>query len=151
TGLGVTDYNYFRGMANFQGAGFTPSTLTTVPVHNLVDDVSWTKGRHTIQFGGNLRIITDNSSSNASNFSYSFTNVYWLDFAGISNTCTSLDPAALGASTNQGGTDFTCGGNNGVYPSVDPSWGVNYDFATAALAGLLTETNKVYNQDKTGH
>ncbi len=34
---------------------------------------------------------------------------------------------------------------------MDGSWGVNYDFATAALAGLLTETNKVYNQDKTGH
>jgi hypothetical protein len=149
TGLGVSDYNYFRGMANFQGAGFTPSTLTNVPVHNIVDDVSWTKGKHTIQFGGNLRIITDNRTSNSSNYSYSFTNVYWLDNAGIANTCSSLDPAALGNSTDFNANSIC--GNNGTYPSVDSSWGVNYDFATAALAGLLTETNKVYNQDKSGH
>ncbi len=133
TGLGVSDYNYFRGMANFQGAGFTPSELTNVPVHNIVDDLSWTKGKHTIQFGGNLRIITNNRTGNGSNYSNALTNVYWLDNSGISNTGSSLDPAA------------------GGYPSVDSSWGVNYDFATAALAGLLTETNKVYNQDKTGH
>lgn len=133
TGLGVSDYNYFRGMANFQGAGFTPTTLTNVPVHNIVDDVSWTKGKHTIQFGGNLRIITDNRNGNESNFSYAFTNVYWLDNAGIANTGSSLDPAF------------------GGYPSVDSSFGVNYDFAMAALGGLLTETNKVYNQDKNGH
>jgi len=151
SGLGVSDYNYFRGMANFQGAGFTPSEFTNVPVHNIVDDVSWTKGKHTIEFGGNLRIIANNRTGNESNFSNAFTNVYWLDNSGIANTCSSLDPAALGASTNQAGTAFTCGGNNGTYPSVDPAWGVNYDFATAALAGLLTETNKVYNQDKTGH
>ena len=134
TGLGVSDYNYFRGMANFQGAGFTPSELTNVPVHNIVDDVSWTKGKHTIQFGGNLRIVTNNRTGNGSNYSYAYTNVYWLDFAGISGTGTSLDPA-----TGVG------------YPTVDSSFGVNYDFAMSALAGLLTETNKVYNQDKTGH
>jgi Carboxypeptidase regulatory-like domain len=133
TGLGVSDYNFFRGMANFQGAGFTPSTFTTVPVHNIVDDVSWTKGKHTIQFGGNLRIITDNPSGNGSNYSYAYTNVYWLDNAGLSGTGTSLDPGAAG------------------YPTVDSSFSVNYDFAMSALAGLLPEVNKQYNQDKNGH
>jgi hypothetical protein len=133
TGLGVNDYNYFRGFDNYQGAGFTPSILTTVPVHNLVDDVSWTKGKHTIQFGGNLRVVTNNRTGNAQNYSYAFSNVYWLDLAAIANTGSSLDPAI------------------GGYPAVDGSFGTNYDFATAAVAGLLTETNKVYNQDKSGH
>ena len=133
SGLGVSDYNFFRGMANFQGVGFTPSEFTNVPVHNIVDDVSRTKGRYSIEFGGNLRIITNNRTGNESNYSNAFTNVYWLDYAGIANTGTSLDPGA------------------GDILRVDSSWGVNYDFATAALAGLLTETNKVYNQDKTGH
>lgn len=133
SGLGVTDHNNFRGMASVQGAGFTPSTLTNVPVHNLVDDVSWTKGKHTFQFGGNLRIIANNRTGNASNFSEAVTNVYWLDNAAVANTGSSLDPAG------------------GGYPSVDPSFGTNYDFAIAALAGLLTETDKYYNQDKTGH
>lgn len=133
TGLGISDYNYFRGMANYQGAGFGPSEFTNVPVHNIVDDFSWTRGKHTFQFGGNLRIIGDNRTGNFSNYSYAFTNVYWLDNSGIANTGSSLDPGAFG------------------YPAVDGNWGVNYDFATAAVAGLLTETNKVYNQDKSGH
>ncbi|MGH9941424.1 MAG: carboxypeptidase regulatory-like domain-containing protein, partial [Pyrinomonadaceae bacterium] len=41
----------------------------TTPVHNLVEDISWVRGKHTFQFGGNVRYIT-NSSVNFSN-SYS--------------------------------------------------------------------------------
>jgi carboxypeptidase family protein len=135
-GLGVTDFNYFRGMAYPTGQGYTASEFTNVPVHNIVDDVSWTKGKHTFQFGGNLRIISNNRTGNESNYSYAYTNVYWLYYAGIAGTGTDLDPGKFAASG---------------YPAVDSSFGTNYDFATAAVAGLLTETNKVYNQDKTGH
>jgi len=150
TGLGVADYNYFRGMDNYTAAGFTPTTLTNVPVHNIVDDVSWTKGKHTFGFGGNLRIITNNRTGNAQNYSYAFTNVYWLDLSGISNKCTGLDPATMGVAVNSNGNQV-CPGATGLYPAVDPSFGVNYDFAMAAVAGLLTETNVVYNQNKDGH
>ncbi len=131
SGLSATDFNHFRGLDDVQG--FTNSVLTNVPVHNLVDDVSWTKGKHTFQFGGNLRIIGNNRTGNAQNISTADTNVFWLDHAGIANTGSSLDPGAFG------------------YPAVDGSFGESYDFATAAVAGLLTETNKTYNQDKTGH
>jgi hypothetical protein len=130
-GLSTTDFNHFRGLDDVQG--FTSTVLTNVPVHNLVDDVSWTKGKHTFQFGGNLRMIGNNRTGNADNISFTSTNVFWLDFAGIANTGTSLDPGAFG------------------YPFVDGSFGESYDFASAAVAGLLTETNKIYNQDKTGH
>lgn len=149
-GLGVANYNYFRGMDNYTAAGFTPTTLTTVPVHNIVDDISWTKGKHTLGFGGNLRIITNHRTGNAENFSYAFTNVYWLDVAAISGKCNGLDPAQAGVAVDSNGNQI-CPGATGLYPAVDPSFGVNYDFAMAALAGLLTETNVVYNQDKTGH
>jgi hypothetical protein len=138
SGLGVSDYSYFRGMALPLGTGFTPSTFNNVPVHNFVDDVSWTKGKHTLQFGGNLRIVTNNRSGNAQNFSFSFTNVYWLDNAGLSNQGTPSNPASL---------DPEWFG----LPAVDSGFSTNYDFATAAVAGLLTETDKLYNQDKTGH
>ncbi len=139
-GLSDSDYNHFRGMTDVHA--FTNSVFTNVPVHNIVDDLSWTKGKHTLQFGANLRIIKNNRLGNSQNVSFAETNVFWLAPAGISGTCTALDPASLG--------NTVCG-NNGPYPSVDPAFGVNYDFAMAALAGLLTETNKVYNQDKTGH
>ena len=65
-------------------------------MHNIVDDVSWTKGKHTIQFGGNLRIITNNRSGNGSQlFVFGKPNVYWLDNAGlVGDWETSLDPGA---------------------------------------------------------
>ncbi|MCU1305471.1 MAG: hypothetical protein JWN45_166 [Acidobacteriaceae bacterium] len=140
-GLSASDFNHFRGLDDVRSFG--NSVLTNVPVHNFVDDVSWTKGKHTFQFGGNLRIITNNRAGNAQNVSSTSTNVFWLGPAAIANTCTSLDPASLGA-TGCGGTDLG-------YPSVDSSFGESFDFAAAAVAGLLTQTNKIYNQDKTGH
>ncbi len=50
-------------------AFFTTSRVT--PVHNILDDVSWIKGRHTIQIGTNIRMISNNRIT--------FTNAY--DFA----------------------------------------------------------------------
>src|SRR5689334_883062 len=39
-------------------------TLTRVnPVHNFVDDLSWVKGKHTFQFGGNVAISTNGRTS----------------------------------------------------------------------------------------
>ncbi len=130
-GLNAVDHNTFRGLDNVQG--FTGTVLTNVPVHNFVDDLSWTKGKHTFQFGGNLRLITNDRAGNAENYSYADTNVYWLDNAGIANTGSSLDPSAFSR-----------------YPLVDEGFDTSYDFATAAVAGLLTEVDKYYNQDKTG-
>ena len=37
--------------------GFRRSSLVNVPTNNITDDVVLTKNKHTIQFGGNLRII----------------------------------------------------------------------------------------------
>jgi hypothetical protein len=31
-----------------------------LPVHNFVDDVTWTKGKHTLVAGGNFRVMTNN-------------------------------------------------------------------------------------------
>ncbi|HEV8145385.1 MAG TPA: carboxypeptidase-like regulatory domain-containing protein, partial [Bryobacteraceae bacterium] len=42
------------------------------PTSNFVDDLTWTRGRHTIQFGGNFRVIeNDRISSNLPNYSFS--------------------------------------------------------------------------------
>ena len=47
------------------------TTSRTTPVHNILDDLSWVKGRHTFQFGANIRKIDNNRIT--------FTNAY--DFA----------------------------------------------------------------------
>jgi len=113
---------------------FSPyrSTNSTIPVHNVVDDFSWTKGKHTLEFGGNWRLITYNKFSTDASFSDAITNAGFLPATGFANKGTSFDPAAFG------------------FPAVDPSFANGYDFPMTALAGLITEVDAAYIRDKTG-
>jgi hypothetical protein len=43
----------------FQPNGEQHTLSQVVPVHNFTDDVSWIRGNHTIQFGGNVRLISN--------------------------------------------------------------------------------------------
>jgi hypothetical protein len=52
---------------------FPRALIRVAPVHNFVDDATWTKGKHTIQFGANIRLNTNDRGSFATSFpSYSF-------------------------------------------------------------------------------
>ncbi len=139
-GLNSQDYNTLRGLDDTQALNYTdtPSIFTNVPVHNFIDDVSWTKGKHTIQFGTNWRLIHNNRESNSQNLSYGYANLYWMSPSFISNQKppVSLDPGLMGA--NAGGS----------YPSVDPAFGSSYDFAAVQVAGLMSQVYTVTNQDK---
>ncbi len=128
-GLKDQHFVHFRGLDNIQG--FDTSLTTHVPVHNFVDDVNWTKGKHNLQFGGNYRRIDNIRSSNSTSFFTATTNVSWLDNAAIANTGSSLDPAAFG------------------FPAVDNSFSSSYDSPVAALVGLVTEVDANYNLTKT--
>ncbi len=129
SGLNSQPFNRLRGLDD--AVGLTPSILTNVPVHNFIDDVSWTKGRHNIQFGTNWRLIHNNRQSNAQNLSEGYANLYWMSPSFISGTGASLDPA-LGAG----------------FPVVDPSFGTSYDFAAVQLMGIMSQVYTVTNQDK---
>ena len=135
-GLQTQPYNDFRGMDNINA--FTPTINTHVPVKNIVDDVTKVMGSHTLQFGGNYREIDNLRESDAQNFFQGQTNVYWLNFSGISNTGTSLDPASINPVTQEQ-----------YYPAVDPDFSASYDFAMAALAGIITQINANYELSKT--
>ena len=139
-GLQNQPFVNFRGMDNINA--FTPTINTHVPVKNFVDDVTKVMGNHTLGFGGNYRQIDNLRESNEQNFFGALTNVYWLNFSGISNTGSSLDPAAFGYQSG------ATGDPNFRYPAVDPNFGANYDFAMAALAGLITQVNANYELDK---
>jgi hypothetical protein len=135
-GLETQAYNDFRGMDNINA--FTPTINTHVPVKNIVDDVTKVMGSHTFQFGGNYREIDNLRESDAQNFFQGQTNVYWLNVSGISNTGSSLDPAAF---PNPATPGFN-------YPAVDPDFSANYDFPMAALVGILTQVNANYELTK---
>src|SRR6185437_6609888 len=129
-GLQTSAFVNFRGLNDLHGE--TPATRVIVPMHNLVDDVTWTKGKHTFQFGGTLRIINDERLGNTDSFNFGQTNVSWLDQAGIAGSGESLDPAMFG------------------FPTVSGDFVQSYDLPMAALAGLVPFVEGEYNRDKTG-
>lgn len=68
----------------FQPLAFTRTLSRTTPVHNFVDDISWIKGNHTLGFGGNVRLITNNRNSFANSFDTAVVNPSFYDFSGDS-------------------------------------------------------------------
>lgn len=121
---------YTGGLSN--PVGETPTTNVHVPLHNFVDDVTWTKGNHTLQFGANLRIVNDLRESNAQSFNYAVVNPTWLAAGGISGDQTSLDPGAF----------------PNVAPPVDTSFTAAYDLAVSSLTGIVPQVTGSYQMTK---
>jgi Carboxypeptidase regulatory-like domain len=124
-GIGTQPRVTFRGLDD--PVGFHRSSFASVPMNNLIDDVTLTKGKHILQFGGNLRIINNNRLSNDINFFQSSSNPAWLASGGIAGTGGPLDPG-----------------------NVASSFGNSYDQPLSALLGTLPEITSTYNQDKNG-
>ena len=73
-GTGVyTDFRFFTPLT-----AETRNTIYSVPVNNIVDNLSWTKGRHTLQFGGNWRLVHQNRGTDDNSFNSATSNPYWL-------------------------------------------------------------------------
>ena len=116
-GIGEGAYANFYGMSTI-GAE-TRNTSVNVPVQNLVDDLTWTHSRHTISFGGQYRLIHNQSLSDGLSYGSAVTNSYALVNGGIVGTGQSFDPTAFGL------------------PSVDPNFAGSYNYSMTNLAGLL--------------
>ena len=111
---------------------FSRATSVQVPVHDLVDDVSWAKGNHTMQFGGDLRIVNDLRSSTQNSFFDAQTNVAFIANSGLANKGGSLDPAKF------------------AFPPVAGFFQTSYDITMTDLAGIIGEVDAIYNRTKTG-
>lgn len=62
---------------------FFSRTLSRVtPTHNFTDDFTWIKGNHTMQFGGNVRMIRNQRVDFANAFDSAITNPSFYDFSG---------------------------------------------------------------------
>jgi hypothetical protein len=126
------DWIFFRGLNDPAGA-VTRSTAFQRPTHNFVDDISWTHGRHTWQFGTQIAIIREPRLSTAASFSDGSANASWVDTSGYAGKSGSpLNPS-----------------NNGL-PDVDPSFANSYDYPIQALLGIVTEVDAKYNFQKDG-
>jgi len=131
TGLQTQPYVSWYKMSSFQGE--TPTVSQKIPVHNIADNLAWTRGSHTLQFGGSLLFVRSFSSSNARSFDTALMDPFGLLYSAIANTGQSLDPGAFG------------------FPPVDPNYGLNYTFAAMTLAGLIPYDTASSNLNKQGN
>ena len=113
-GIGVGDFVDFRFMSTTTSE--SRSSSTSVPVNNIVDNLSWTKGKHSFQFGGNWRLIHQNHVSDSTTWQGASSNPYWL------------------------------GGNPPMPASgVADGFGNSYEIAFANLVGTIPSLTNSYN------
>ena len=92
------DYVDFRFMDDLDP--HTGTTTVNVPVHNIIDNLSWTHGNHTVQGGVNWRLIGNNRSTNANSFNIASTNPYWIGSTVPDPGDIGLAPVGSGFSNN---------------------------------------------------
>jgi hypothetical protein len=71
------EWIYLRGLNDRSGA-ITRSSQYQRPINNIADDISWTHGKHTWQFGGVVTIIRDATARLGNSFSDGSVNSAWL-------------------------------------------------------------------------
>ena len=83
------------------------TTNRTTPVHNITDDFSWVSGNHTMQFGENIRLISNKRQSFANAFDNAITNPsgYFGGGNSISDAIDRFGSENLGAALDPGFTD----------------------------------------------
>ena len=93
-GAGNGAYVDFLGLSSLYAENRTINRY--VPVHNFIDDVTWVKHDHTVQFGVNYRLIHNLAVSNATSYSSADGNFSYMNDSGIANTGQNFDPGAFG-------------------------------------------------------
>jgi len=149
----------------FQPTGEQHTLSQVVPVHNFTDDMSWIHGNHTIQFGGNVRLISNSRNSYANAFDFAEENPDYYSGGGqpvvtafqnylsanalpggvggqsLANTTEVLEGAAafIGRLT-QYNSDFTFAKSGALLPSGTAA---DRDFATQAYDEYIQDTWKI--------
>src|SRR5215469_8067580 len=132
--IGNTDeqWNTFLGLD--QGISYSHSFK--VPLHNLVDDVSWTKKTHTLQFGTVIGIARDPRTSYLHSNTLGLGTTNWTSPIGFAGTSSTLDPSNVA-------------GHPGIV-GPEPQTATQYDRPLLALYGMISDVVANYNLDRDG-
>ena len=122
TGAGKGEYVDFYSMSAPTSESRT--YFGNEPVNNVVDNLSWTKRKHTFEFGGVWRLIHHNYSSDYT-WNSATTNPFFL--AGYMP-----DPSSIGA------------------PPIDPGFQNSYEIAFANLVGSISQTTQTFTYQING-
>ena len=130
-------WNTFLGMDQ----GITYSRNFQVPIHNLLDDFSWTKQTHVFQFGAAIGLARDPRTSLLHSNHLSIGTTNWTSPIGFAGTASTLDPMNKGAHPRLG--------TNGIAP--EPLSSTQYDRPLLALYGMISDVVANYNLDRSGN
>jgi hypothetical protein len=121
--------------------GISYSRNFQLPVHNFVDDLSWTKGSHTFQFGGNLGIARDPRLSYQHSWNTALGATFWMAPVGFANTVgqSPLDPV-----------NYT-GDPNHTNGAPEPASSTQYDYPMLGLLGMVSDVKANINYDRQGN
>lgn len=120
--------------------GINYSRNFQVPVHNLLDDLSWTKAGHTFQFGTNVGFVRDPRVSFLHSFSVGKGQTFWMAPVAFANT-------APGPGCQPGGSPLDpCYGG---FP--EPASTTAYDYPMLSLLGMVSLVTANYNYDRQGN
>lgn len=79
---GDSDANRISFRFIYEPLAFTRALSRVVPVHNITDDLSWTKGSHGMQFGTNLRFISNARTSFGTSYDTAVINPSYYELSG---------------------------------------------------------------------
>jgi hypothetical protein len=141
--VGNTDqqWNTFLGLD--QGINFSHNFQ--LPLHNLVDDLSWTKGTHSFQFGASIKIARNPRTSYQHSNTLALGTTNWTSPIGFAGTYSTLDPMNAAAHPNL----MIPGSPAGTAP--EPATATQYDRPLLSLYGMISDVVANYNLDHGGN
>jgi hypothetical protein len=133
--VGNTDaqWNTFLGLDQ----GITFSHSFQVPLHNFVDDLSWTRKTHTFQFGAAIGIARDPRTSYLHSNTLGLGTTNWTSPIGFAGTTSTLDPTNVKA--------------HPLINAPEPVTATQYDRPLLALYGMISDVVANYNLDRNGN
>ena len=138
-------WNTFLGLD--QGIVYSHSFI--VDLHNLKDDLSWTKKSHAFQFGASIGLARDPRTSflHSNNLGLGTTN--WTSPIGFSYTSSTLDPQNAAAHPNLVINCQSAPCAPGTAP--EPLFSTAYDRPLLAFYGMISDVVANYNLDRNGN
>lgn len=115
----------------FQPLNYSRTLSRVTPVHNLVEDLTWIKGSHTLQFGSNIRLVANERLSFGASYDSAIINPSFYDFSGDVVT-------------------FDDDGNP-IFPNVASGFGIDLRDALSSVIGRLTQYSANLNYAKSGN
>jgi len=140
-------WNTFLGLDQ----GITYSHSFQVGTHNLLDDFTWTKGKHSLQFGAAIALARDPRTSYLHSASLGLGTTNWTSPIGFAGTTSPLDPMNATWHPNLMVTaDCAPGVPCAPGTAPEPLTATQYDRPLLALYGMISDVVANYNLDRSG-